>query len=151
MDQDHFTLCIDGASKGNPRVTGSGGVLYDPGGNIENTYSWNLGVATNNQAESYALLQGLFIARLQNIKSLLVVGDSKNTIRHLRRSCLIMDVSLKSIVKCIYYILKDFEQVFPWHITWELNYLPHNLANIGVKEEASSLNIDRNIRFLPAP
>jgi hypothetical protein len=46
--QDHFTLCFDGASKGNPKVAGMGGVLYDPGGNIENTYSWNLGVATNN-------------------------------------------------------------------------------------------------------
>jgi ribonuclease HI len=94
-------------------VAGARGVLYDPGGNIENTYSWNLGVATNNQVELYALLQGLFIARSKNIKSLLVVGDSKNTIRHLRRSSLIVDVSLKSIVKCIYDILKDFEQVFP--------------------------------------
>jgi ribonuclease HI len=26
------TLCFDGASKGNPREVGMGGILYDPGG-----------------------------------------------------------------------------------------------------------------------
>jgi ribonuclease HI len=93
-------------------VAGAGGVLYGPGGHIESTFSWNLGVATNNQAEAYALLQGLLIARSKSIRILSVVGDSKNTIRHLRLSSLPMDVSLKSIFRRIHGILKDFNQVF---------------------------------------
>jgi hypothetical protein len=44
-----------------------GGVLHDPRGKIKTTYSWNIGVASNNQAESYALLQGLLIAKSKNI------------------------------------------------------------------------------------
>jgi ribonuclease HI len=90
---------FDGASKGNPRATGARGVLYGPGGNIVSTFSWNLGVATNNQAKAYALLQGLSITKARNIRILSVMGDSKNTIRHLWLSTLLVDASLYSIFK----------------------------------------------------
>jgi len=43
-------------------VAGAGGVIYDPEGKQESTYSWGLGIPTNNQAEAYTLFQGFSIA-----------------------------------------------------------------------------------------
>ena len=48
-------LFFDGASKGNPRIIGRGGVLLDPNGKLELSYAWGLGVDTNNPEESLAL------------------------------------------------------------------------------------------------
>jgi hypothetical protein len=41
-----------------PGVAGMGGVLFGPRGNMEITYTWNLGRATNTRL-TYALLQEL--------------------------------------------------------------------------------------------
>jgi ribonuclease HI len=71
--------------------------MYGPGGHIVSTFSWNLGFTSNNQVEAYSLLQGLLIAKARNIKTLSVVGDSKNTTRHLWLYMLLVDVSLHSI------------------------------------------------------
>jgi ribonuclease HI len=58
-------------------------VLYDPRGKIETPYHWSIGITTNNQVEAYALLKGLQIERENNIETMTIVGDSKNTIHHL--------------------------------------------------------------------
>lgn len=55
-------LGFDGASKGNPEVASARGVLYNPRGNVEFTFTWNIGQATNSQAEAYALYQSLSLA-----------------------------------------------------------------------------------------
>jgi hypothetical protein len=46
------SLSFDGASKGNPGVAGGGGFLLDPSGMLVVTYSWGLGIETNNMVES---------------------------------------------------------------------------------------------------
>jgi len=50
-----FKLFFDGASKGNPRRAGGGGVVIDPGGKVEIEYYWNIGHNSNNMAEAYGL------------------------------------------------------------------------------------------------
>jgi hypothetical protein len=40
-------------------VAGVGGVIYDLEGHIELYFAWNIGKASNNQVEAYALLPGL--------------------------------------------------------------------------------------------
>jgi ribonuclease HI len=94
QDSDHHTLCLDGASKGNPGAAGAGGDLYGTEGKIESTFSWNLSSVTNNQVEVYALLQGLAIARSKDIITLSIVGDSNNTITQLRLASLPLDAWL---------------------------------------------------------
>ena len=42
-------------------VAGAGGILLDPGGQIEQTFAWGIGHRTNNEAEWLALLQGMEI------------------------------------------------------------------------------------------
>jgi len=74
------------------------GVLYGPQGIMELTYFWSLGVATNNQANPYALLQGLRQAKSNNVQQIIILGDSKNTIKHMRNGSLPKDSRLKAII-----------------------------------------------------
>ena len=37
------SLFFDGATKGNPVEASMGGIIFDPGGKIVNTYAWGLG------------------------------------------------------------------------------------------------------------
>jgi ribonuclease HI len=56
-------------------VAGAGGVIFSPGGHIRTTFSWSLGITSNNQAEAYALYKGLNIAKSQGIEELIIIGD----------------------------------------------------------------------------
>jgi hypothetical protein len=60
-------LSFDGASKGNPGEGGVGGAIRNPRGQLMDTYSWNLGIVSNNVAEAYALLKGIQIAKERQI------------------------------------------------------------------------------------
>eukprot|EP00253_Pinus_taeda_P022475 PITA_22475 len=80
--EDHC-LFFDGASKGNPGIAGSGGVLLNPGGFTEMRFHWGLGIETNNRAQALALWQGLNLAINKNILSLSVFGDSRLIIQAL--------------------------------------------------------------------
>jgi ribonuclease HI len=64
-------------------MAGVGGVIYDPKGKQESAYAWGLGIATNNQIEAYALLQGLSIIISLGIRELVVLGDSRIVIKSL--------------------------------------------------------------------
>jgi ribonuclease HI len=48
-------LNFDGATKGNPGMTGMGGVIRDSGGNIIQLYAWSLENSTNNTTKFGAL------------------------------------------------------------------------------------------------
>jgi len=67
---DDHCLFFDGASKGNPGVAGSGGVLLRPRGSSELRFHWGLGIESNNRAKALALWQGLNLAINRNILSL---------------------------------------------------------------------------------
>jgi ribonuclease HI len=63
-------------------VARAGGVIFCPGGKKELSYFWNIGHATNNQFEAYALLQGLQLAKARGIHSIIIVGNPKSTINY---------------------------------------------------------------------
>ena len=50
-ERNSYAFFFYGASKGNPRVAGAGGILLDPRGHVEQTFAWGLGYRTNNEAE----------------------------------------------------------------------------------------------------
>ena len=64
-------------------MAGAGGILLDPGGNIEQSFAWGLGNITNNEAEWMALLQGLHILQAKNYRKVLIFGDSEHVISKL--------------------------------------------------------------------
>eukprot|EP00253_Pinus_taeda_P002060 PITA_02060 len=72
-----YILNFDGASKGNPGITGYGGIIRNSQGNSLKIYFGSIGWNTNNAAELEGLWQGLQIAQLQSFFPLIVEGDSQ--------------------------------------------------------------------------
>jgi hypothetical protein len=78
---------FDGASKGNPKWTGMGGVIRDSKGNIIWLYVGSLGNSTNNIAEFEALETDLYIISREGMTNFIMEGNSTlviNTIRRLK-------------------------------------------------------------------
>ena len=80
MKQRCHTLFFDGASKGNPKEEGVGGIIFDPGGNIVNSFSWGIGHKSNNEAECLLLFLLLELVGRNTISKLILFGDSKEVI-----------------------------------------------------------------------
>jgi ribonuclease HI len=57
-------------------VEGVGGSLFYPRGNIETSYSWGLGAASNNIAKTYSLFKKLKLVREKKINNLTAFKDS---------------------------------------------------------------------------
>lgn len=51
------TVFFDGASKGNPGTAGARGLILSPDKLEKTSFSWGLGISSNNQEESYILLK----------------------------------------------------------------------------------------------
>jgi hypothetical protein len=79
----------------------AGGVLYDPRGNWELNYYWNIGITSNNKVESYTVYQGVQLAKQNQIIELNSVGDSKNTIRYFVLISSPKDTGLKNLFERI--------------------------------------------------
>ena len=61
--KNKVSIFFDGASKGNLRNVGVGGLIFYPGGRLQTSFSWGLGQLTNNQAERFALLKDCQLAK----------------------------------------------------------------------------------------
>ena len=77
-------LNFDGASKGNPRKIGYGGVFRTCEGKILGTYMGVLGIDCNNAAKLWALYTSLNIVKQQCFSRLIIEGDSNILIDMLR-------------------------------------------------------------------
>lgn len=108
--KNQFILFFDGASKGNPGVAGAGWILFDPGGNSELYFAWGIGVATNNEAEALAALQGLQLVLSHGVKKALVVGDSSIIIRFLMQLSIPQNIGLIRLVQRSLDLVKRFER-----------------------------------------
>jgi len=84
--RDNFIkLNFDGASKGNPGNTGFGGIFRDSQKKIRWIYAEWGGEMTNNEAELWAIHQGLRIAIRNGYTNLEIEGDSQIAIEILRK------------------------------------------------------------------
>jgi len=79
-------------------VVGVGGIFIDPRGKSELSYNCELGTSSNNQEETYALLQGLRLVVEERIKSLIVVGHSNIIIKFMHMKVLPADYKLSCIL-----------------------------------------------------
>ena len=59
------------------------GVIMDPGGTIETSFAWGLGVFSNNQAKTYAFWKRMKISKGSCVQSLVLVRDSNTIINHM--------------------------------------------------------------------
>lgn len=125
-------MFIDGASRNNPGKAGSGFCLQR--GEIKLCeQGFFVGHRTNNQAEYFALLLGLYFAReyLDKQDKLLIFSDSQLLVRQMTGVYKIRDLLLKKMKIAAEHLMKDYKVTF-CHIYREQNERADFLANRGI-------------------
>ena len=110
-------------------MAGAGGVLLDPGGNIEHSFAWGLGNRTNNEAEWLALLQGLLLLQAKNYRKVLIFGDSKHVISKLVNGYTSGAIKCRRLYNKVKTLMHHFFE--PMHILRINNSAADAMANIG--------------------
>jgi ribonuclease HI len=132
-------------------VAGAGGVIYSPGGHIRTTFSWSLGIASNNQAKAYALYKGLNLAKSQGIEDLLIIGDSGVILNQFRKRSLSNDMKLRSIMARAFVEAEAFQSLQCFHVLRLNNVEVDSFANLATLDSLGTLRIDGQVahQFIP--
>nr|XP_027108979.1 uncharacterized protein LOC113728817 [Coffea arabica] len=128
-ESDRFILNTDGCSKGNPGVSGGGGVLRDSNGIPLIGFSAYLGETTSLCAEVRALLIGLQTCVHRGFQNLYVQSDS-----------LLLVGILQNRIQCPWKIRREIRQIWQLvkdpdrfsHCYREANKVADVLSNVGV-------------------
>ena len=112
---------------------------------------WNLGIATNNQAEDYALYQGLHLAKRKNIHSISVIGDSKIIIGYAQNGSHPSNLHLRVILQRITTMLKLFPNIQFLHVLRRNNQLVDIQENQSIDLEQGVLVVNEISHNMPIP
>lgn len=96
-DNRTFWLYTDGASWENGARAAIGAVLFNSDGQEVETLTRPIGPATNNEAEYRALVGGLKMALLQDVRCLVVRADSLLVVNQVRGTNKVRKAELKSL------------------------------------------------------
>ncbi len=127
-----YKLYVDGASRGNPGLSGAGAVIIDSSGAVVKRLKKFLGIATNNVAEYQALLMGLAAARALHIASLAVHADSELMVKQLNGRYKVKSPDLKPLYDSAQVLIKAFNTVSVKHVYREDNANADDLANEAI-------------------
>ena len=146
-----FKLFFDGASKGNPRRAGGGGVVINPGGKVEIEYYWNIGFNSNNMAEAYGIWQGLKQLKKKEVEEVLVFGDSRFIIQALNEGRKGKNEQTTRLIRRIRSLSKLFRKINFFHILREINEEADLAANKSIAVGLNELivNLDVSIEIPP--
>lgn len=125
---------VDGAARGNPGPAGIGAVLAAASGRTLKTLSIPLGVATNNVAESCALLLALQEAVRMGVKRVEVFSDSELLVRQLTGAYRVRDEQLRWLHVLLQHLVLAFERFEIRHLPRQENRRADRLANRAVSE-----------------
>jgi ribonuclease HI len=123
-------------------VAGVGGVIIFPRGNQVLSYHWNLGLATNNQVEAYALYQGLLLTKSRGIHAISVIGDSKIIVRNARKGSQSSNLFLRVILQRIATVTKRFPNIQFFHVLRRNNQLADAQENQAIGLEQGTLVVN---------
>jgi len=127
-----FTLNFDGASKGNPGLSGAGMVIYKNGEEIWSSCKF-VGCKTNNQAEYSALIFGLKGALTLGIRNLLVLGDSLLVINQVNNVYKVKSPILHELYKEAQSLKTEFDYIEFNHVYRENNKRADELSNLALE------------------
>jgi len=130
-----WRLFIDGASRNNPGQAGAGFVLFK-NKEIICRQGFYLGTKTNNQAEYYALVLGIFFAKkyMQNNEKITIISDSQLLVRQMTGVYRVKDVGLSQLKNVAVLWLCGYSVKFE-HVLREHNKLADEMANHGVEKK----------------
>ncbi len=132
-----WQLFIDGASKNNPGPSGSGFVIMK-NNEIICRQGFYLGKKTNNQAEYYALILGIFFLKkyMQKSELVTITSDSKLLVMQMIGVYKVKDVHLGQLKNLAALWLQGYRYKMK-HVLREYNTLADEMANYGVQHKVS--------------
>ncbi|AXK60424.1 ribonuclease HI family protein [Candidatus Chromulinivorax destructor] len=132
-----WRLFIDGASKNNPGPAASGFVLFK-NKEIICRQGFYLGIKTNNQAEYYALVLGIFFAKkyIKKTELLTIISDSQLLVRQMTGIYKVKDAGLRQLKDLSALWLRGYTFRVE-HVLREYNKLADEMANRGVEKKIS--------------
>ena len=130
---------IDGASRGNPGLSGIGIVIKKNDSKVVE-YKEFIGKKTNNQAEYAALKSALQIASVID-KEITVLSDSQLLVEQRNNRYRVRNKKLKMIFRQISNLEKHFAKTVYRHISREENREADLLANKAIDEYIKYQNI----------
>ena len=126
----HQVFC-DGASRSNPGDA-SIGVSISLGGKEIHTISREIGIATNNEAEYQALIDGLNYCIDNSINEVDVFLDSKLVIEQVNKNYKVKAHNLKEFNSQVENMIKEFKYIEFNHVYREDNKRADQLANLAL-------------------
>ena len=126
-----YILNFDGASKGNPGLSGAGMVIYKNGKEIWHSCKF-LGKKTNNQSEYSALILGLKGAIELEIMHLTVLGDSLLVINQVNGLFKVKSEMIADLYKEVCLLKAQFTFVEFNHVYREFNKRADELSNLAL-------------------
>jgi ribonuclease HI len=126
---DRYKLYFDGASKGNPGISGSGAVIYKNDIEIFNDSQYVGDNETNNVAEYTGLIIGLIGAIKLNIKQLVVYGDSQLIIKQMNNEYNVNSLNIKHLYNNAKNLTYLFDSITFAHVYRKDNTRADELAN----------------------
>lgn len=126
-DGGGVTLYFDGASRGNPGPSAIAYVISDDG--VVKKNHERIGVATNNEAEYRALIEGLREASDMGIDIVEAVGDSNLVVRQVSGDWSCNASNLKPLLNEVRDLEESFRSFHIRHVPREANMEADELAN----------------------
>ena len=132
-----YSLYFDGASRSNPGPASYGGVIYNENDEEIASYKKYIGKHTNNVAEYLGCFAGIQACIQENIKNLIVYGDSKLVIEQVSGRWKVKSDNIKPIYLEIKKVLdtKPFETIVFKHVRRHKNKRADELANQALDEQ----------------
>jgi ribonuclease HI len=130
-------LYTDGAARGNPGPAGLGVVIEDDQGMRLGGLCRYLGKATNNQAEYYALIEGLQAVRDWNPDRLEIYLDSQLVVEQVNGRYRVKNQDLKPLYQRARELIDSFPEVVIRHVERAKNKGADALANRAIDEYKS--------------
>jgi len=131
-----LVVYADGASRGNPGPAAIGVSVRDTNGTELATVSEVIGIATNNQAEYRAAIEGVRLARRLGATGIELRMDSELVVRQLAGVYKVRNPGLQPL---FVELVRELEAIGPYmvaHVPRSLNRRADALANAALKTEA---------------
>ena len=126
-----YQIFCDGASRSNPGDA-SIGVSISLDGKEIHTISRKIGIATNNEAEYQALIDGLNYCIENSIKEIEVFLDSNLVVEQVNKNFKVKAGNLKVLNSQVENMIKEFEYIEFKHDYREENKRADQLANMAL-------------------
>lgn len=143
---NEYIMNFDGASRGNPGLSGAGAVIYKNGEEIWSSCKF-VGTKTNNQSEYSALILGLKGALTLGITNLSVLGDSLLVINQVNGIYKVKSSSIFDLYEEVLGLKSQFNFVEFNHVYRNYNKRADELSNLAL-DQPCDLSDDTQTDFI---